>query len=296
MEGLRDVNQIMNREVPKMEKGKIRKVVREGYAKIAKQNSSCCGPATSCCGSGHPAKDISKSIGYSEEELRSVPEGSNLGLGCGNPVALASLKAGEMVLDLGSGAGFDCFLAASQVGDKGRVIGVDMTPEMLEKARENAKKINSTNVEFRLGEIEHLPLADNSVDVVISNCVINLSPEKRRVFDEAYRVLKPGGRLMVSDIVLLRELPEALKNSIEAYVGCLSGAVLRNEYLGTIKAAGFKDVEVIDEASFPMELLANDPTAKQLIENLKVSVQKVEKFASSIMSIKVYGAKPDIRA
>jgi len=296
MEGLRDVNQIMNREVPKMEKGKIRKVVREGYAKIAKQNSSCCGPATSCCGSGHPAEDISKSIGYSEEELRSVPEGSNLGLGCGNPVALASLKAGEMVLDLGSGAGFDCFLAASQVGDKGRVIGVDMTPEMLEKARENAKKINSTNVEFRLGEIEHLPLADNSVDVVISNCVINLSPEKRRVFDEAYRVLKPGGRLMVSDIVLLRELPEALKNSIEAYVGCLSGAVLRNEYLGTIKAAGFKDVEVIDEASFPMELLANDPTAKQLIENLKVSVQKVEKFASSIMSIKVYGIKPDIRA
>jgi SAM-dependent methyltransferase len=279
-----------------MEKGKIRKVVREGYAKIAKQNSSCCGPATSCCGSGHPAKDISKSIGYSEEELRSVPEGSNLGLGCGNPVALASLKAGEMVLDLGSGAGFDCFLAASQVGDKGRVIGVDMTPEMLEKARENAKKINSTNVEFRLGEIEHLPLADNSVDVVISNCVINLSPEKRRVFDEAYRVLKPGGRLMVSDIVLLRELPEALKNSIEAYVGCLSGAVLRNEYLGTIKAAGFKDVEVIDEASFPMELLANDPTAKQLIENLKVSVQKVEKFASSIMSIKVYGIKPDIPA
>ena len=296
MEGLRDVNQIMNREVPKMEKGKIRKVVREGYAKIAKQNSSCCGPATSCCGSGHPAEDISKSIGYSEEELRSVPEGSNLGLGCGNPVALASLKAGEMVLDLGSGAGFDCFLAASQVGDKGRVIGVDMTPEMLEKARENAKKVNSTNVEFRLGEVENLPLADNSVDVVISNCVINLSPEKRRVFDEAYRVLKPGGRLMVSDIVLLRELPEALKNSIEAYVGCLSGAVLRNEYLETIKAAGFKDVKVIDETSFPMELLANDPTAKQLIENLKVSVQKVEKFASSIMSIKVYGIKPDIPA
>jgi ubiquinone/menaquinone biosynthesis C-methylase UbiE len=283
-------------EVSKMEKEKVKRVVREGYAKIAKQNSSCCGPAKSCCGSSHPAEDISKSIGYTEEELRSVPEGSNLGLGCGNPVALASLKAGEIVLDLGSGAGFDCFLAASRVGDKGRVIGVDMTPEMLEKARENAKKINSTNVEFRLGEIENLPLADNSVDVVISNCVINLSPEKRRVFDEAYRVLKPGGRLMVSDIVLLTELPEALKNSIEAYIGCLSGAVLRNEYLGTIKAAGFKDVKVIDETSFPAELLANDPTAKQLIENLKVPVQKVEKFASSIMSIKVYGIKPDIRA
>jgi SAM-dependent methyltransferase len=239
---------------------------------------------------------MSRTVGYTEEELRSVPEGSNLGLGCGNPVALASLKKGEIVLDLGSGAGFDCFLAANRVGDKGKVIGVDMTAEMLEKARENAKKINSTNVEFRLGEIENLPLADNSVDAVISNCVINLSPEKRRVFDEAYRVLKPGGRLMVSDIVLLKELPDALKNSMEAYLGCLSGAVLRNEYLDTIKKAGFKDVKVVDETSFPAELLANDPTAKQLIENLKVSVQKVEKFASAILSIKVYGVKPDIQA
>ena len=279
-----------------MDKEEIRKVVREGYAKIVKKESSCCGPAKSCCGGTDPAQGMSRSVGYTEEELRSAPEGSNLGLGCGNPVALASLKAGEIVLDLGSGAGFDCFLAASRVGDKGRVIGVDMTPEMLEKARENARKINSTNVEFRLGEIENLPVADNSVDVVISNCVINLAPEKRRVFDEAYRVLKPGGRLMVSDIVLLRELPDVLKNSIEAYVGCLSGAVLRNEYLGTIKAAGFKDVKVIDETSFPMEVLANDPTAKQLIENLKVPVQKVEKFASSIMSMKVYAVKPDIRA
>ncbi|MGZ6210440.1 MAG: methyltransferase domain-containing protein, partial [Syntrophales bacterium] len=177
-----------------------------------------------------------------------------------------------------------------------KVIGVDMTPEMLEKARENAKKINSTNVEFRLGEIENLPLADNSVDAVISNCVINLSPEKRRVFDEAYRVLKPGGRLMVSDIVLLRELPDVLKSSIEAYVGCLSGAVLRNEYLGIIEAAGFRDVKVVGETSFPAELLADDPIAKQLIENLKVPVQKVEKFASAILSIKVYGVKPDIQA
>jgi arsenite methyltransferase len=279
-----------------MEKEKIRKVVREGYGKIAKQSSSCCGPATSCCGSSRSAEDIGKNIGYTEEELRSVPEGSNLGLGCGNPVALASLKEGEIVLDLGSGAGFDCFLAASRVGDRGRIIGVDMTPEMLEKARENARKINSKNVEFRLGEIENLPLADHSVDVVISNCVINLSPEKRRVFDEAYRVLKPGGRLMVSDIVLLRELPEVLKDSIGAYVGCLSGAILRNEYLKTISAAGFEDVKVIDETSFPAEFLANDPTAKRLIENLKVPAEKVEKFVSSIMSIKVYGVKPDIRA
>ncbi len=175
-----------------MEKEKIKKVVREGYAKIAKQESSCCGSAKACCGSSRPAEEISKSIGYTDEELRSAPEGSNLGLGCGNPVALASLKEGEVVLDLGSGAGFDCFLAASRVGDQGRVIGVDMTPEMLEKARGNAKKIDSKNVEFRLGEIENLPLADHSVDVVISNCVINLSPEKRRVFGRGIQSAETG--------------------------------------------------------------------------------------------------------
>jgi SAM-dependent methyltransferase len=279
-----------------MEKEKVKKVVREGYAKIAKQDSSCCATSKSCCGSGNLAEDISKSIGYTEEELRGVPEGANLGLGCGNPVALASLKEGEVVLDLGSGAGFDCFLAATRVGDEGRVIGVDMTPEMLEKARENARKVNSKNVEFRLGEIENLPVADSSVDVVISNCVINLSPEKRRVFNEAYRALKPGGRLMVSDIVLLMELPDVLKNSIEAYVGCLSGALLKDEYIRTIKAAGFKDVRIIDEASFPMEFIANDPTAKEVIKNSKISPEKAREVASSIMSIKVCGIKPNIRA
>jgi len=166
---------------------------------------------------------------------------------------------------------------------------------MLEKARENARKVNSKNVEFRLGEIENLPVADSSVDVVISNCVINLSPEKRRVFNEAYRVLKPGGRLMVSDIVLLRELPDVLKNSIEAYIGCLSGAVMRDEYIGTIKAVGFRDVKIIDETSFPVEFIANDPTAKQIIENSKTPPEKVREVAGSIMSIKVYGIKPKIQ-
>ena len=278
-----------------MDKEEIRKVVREGYAKIAKQDSSCCAPVKSCCGSTDLAQDISRNIGYTEEELKAVPEGANLGLGCGNPVALASLKEGETVLDLGSGAGFDCFLAATRVGDKGRVIGVDMTPEMLEKARENARKVNSANVEFRLGEIENLPVADRSVDVVISNCVINLSPEKRRVFNETFRVLKSGGRLMVSDIVLLKELPDVLKNSIEAYVGCLSGALLKDEYIRTIKAAGFKDVRIIDEASFPMEFITNDPTAKEVIKNSKISPEKVREVASSILSIKVYGIKPNIR-
>jgi SAM-dependent methyltransferase len=279
-----------------MDKEEIKKVVRKGYANIAKQDSSCCTPAKSCCGSTDLARDISRNIGYTEEELKAVPEGANLGLGCGNPVALASLKEGETVLDLGAGAGFDCFLAASRVGGSGRVIGVDMTPEMVEKARGNAVNGNYTNVEFRLGEIENLPAADHSVDAVISNCVINLSPEKKRVFAEAFRVLKPGGRLMVSDIVLLKELPDVVKNSIEAYIGCLSGAALKDEYIRTIKAAGFEDVRIIDQTSFPMEFIVNDPTVKEFIKNSKMPPEKVREVASSIMSIKVYGIKPNIRA
>jgi len=276
-----------------MRKEEIKKVVREGYAKIAKQRSSCCVPANSCCGSTDLAQDISKSIGYTEEELKAVPEDANLGLGCGNPVALVSLREGETVLDLGSGAGFDCFLAANKVGERGRVIGVDMTPEMVEKARENASKGNYENVEFRLGEIENLPAADNSVDIVISNCVINLAPDKRRVFTEAFRVLKPGGRLMVSDMVLLKELPDFIKNSIEAYIGCLSGAMMRDEYMGAIKAAGFQEVRTVDETSFPIECMANDPTAKAVIENLKIPPEKIKEVASSVISIKAYGVKPN---
>jgi arsenite methyltransferase len=206
----------------------IRKVVRERYAKVVKQDSPCCTPVKSCCGGTELIQDISLKIGYTKEELKAVPEGANLGLGCGNPVALASLKQGETVLDLGSGAGFDCFLAAGMVGNKGRVIGVDMTPEMVEKARDNARKGNYANVEFRLGEIETLPVADNSVDAVISNCVINLSPDKKKVFAETFRALKPGGRLMISDIVLLKELPAFIKNSVEAYIGCVSGAMLKD--------------------------------------------------------------------
>ncbi len=276
-----------------MRKEEIKKVVREGYAKIAKQDSSCCAPVNSCCGSTDLAQDIGKSIGYTEEELKAVPEGANLGLGCGNPVALASLRKGETVLDLGSGAGVDCFLAADKVGENGRVIGVDMTPEMIERARENARKGNYGNVEFRLGEIGNLPVADNSVDIVISNCVINLAPDKRRVFTEAFRVLKPGGRLMISDIVLLRELPDFIKNSIEAYIGCLSGAIMRNEYIEAIKAAGFQEVRIIDETSFPIECIANEPTAKAIIENLGIQPEKVKEVTSSVISIKVHGVKPN---
>jgi len=275
-----------------MKEDETRKIVREGYAKIAKQKSSCCAPVTSCCGPTDRAQEIGKKIGYTEEEMKAVPEGANLGLGCGNPVALASLKEGETVLDLGSGAGFDCFLASSKVGSMGRIIGVDMTPEMLEKARENARKGNYTNVEFRLGEIENLPAGDNSVDAVISNCVINLSPDKKRVFGETFRVLKPGGRLMVSDIVLLKELPDFIKNSIQAYVGCVAGAMIKDEYLKTVREAGFHDVKIIDETAFPAELMISDPIAKEIIEKLEIEPKKVGEIANTVLSIKVHGVKP----
>ncbi|MFC1847637.1 arsenite methyltransferase [Chloroflexota bacterium] len=274
-----------------MEDKEIKSMVRAGYAKIVKQGNSCgCSPASSCCGSTQDA--ISKAIGYSDAEIGAVPEGANLGLGCGNPVALASLREGETVLDLGSGAGFDCFLAADRVGKNGRIIGVDMTPEMIEKARENAEKGNYGNVEFRLGEIENLPVADNSVDAVISNCVINLAQDKTRVFKEAYRALKPGGRVMVSDIVLLKELPASIMNSVEAYTGCIAGALMKDEYLGEINAVGFQEVSVVDETSFPIEYMVNDPTAKAVMDNLETPPGKVEVIEGSVVSIKVSALKP----
>jgi len=274
-----------------VENKKIKRVVKEGYARIVRQNSSCCPPVNSCCPGTDSAQGISEKIGYTEEELKAVPEGANLGLGCGNPVVLASLGEGETVLDLGSGAGFDCFLVANKVGRNGKVIGVDMTPEMIKKARENARKGNYENVEFRLGEIENLPVVDSSVDVVISNCVINLSPDKGRVFKEAFRVLKPGGRLIISDIVLLKELPDFIKNSIEAYIGCLSGAMIRDKYIEAIKAAGFKKVRIIDETSFPIEYMANDQTAKAVVEDPKILSEKVREVVSSVVSIKIKAVK-----
>jgi SAM-dependent methyltransferase len=231
-------------------------------------------------------------MGYTEKELGTVPEGANLGLGCGNPVALASLKEGDTVLDLGSGAGFDCFLAANKVQKNGKVIGVDMTPEMIEKARENARKGNYSNVEFRLGEIENLPVADNSVDVIISNCVINLAPDKKRVFTEAYRVLRPGGRLMVSDIVLLKELPDSIKNSAQAYVACLAGAMMKDRYLDAIDVAGFEQVKVIDETTFPVEYIVNDPAGKAVIEGSGMRTEDLKEIADGILSVKVSGTKP----
>jgi SAM-dependent methyltransferase len=221
----------------------IWEVVREKYGAIARGSSS------GCCGSGEAQPSLQE-LGYTEDQARTVPAGSDLGLGCGNPLAPAEVKPGETVLDLGSGAGIDVFLASREVGPTGRVIGVDMTPSMVEKARANAAREGIGNVEFRLGEIERLPVADASVDVVISNCVINLSPKKAQVFREALRVLKPGGRLLVSDIVLSRPLPAGTRESVEAYVGCVAGASLKDEYLETIRGAGFKNVAVVRESRY----------------------------------------------
>ncbi len=261
-----------------MRQEEIRKAVRDRYGNIAKRAGSCCQPAMSTgCGCGPSAETISIDIGYSPEDLKAVPDGANLGLGCGNPVALAGLKEGETVIDLGSGAGFDCFLAAKAVGAKGRVIGIDMTPEMLDQARANAQKGRYETVEFRLGEIENLPVADNTADIVISNCVINLSPDKDRVFRETFRVLKPGGRLMVSDIVLLESLPDSIRKSLDAYIGCVAGASLKTDYLKCIADAGFVDVSIVGESMFPLEDFFTEivPKTDSLnVVSLKVSAKK----------------------
>ena len=223
----------------------VRTAVRERYGAIAEGSGCGCGGAGSTC--------CSSELTYSKDEAAAIPEGANLGLGCGAPVALAEPKRGETVLDLGSGAGVDVFLAAREVGPEGRAIGVDMTPAMIDRARANAAREGYTNVEFRLGEIEHLPLPDASVDVIVSNCVVNLSPEKGQVFREAFRVMKPGGRMLLSDLVLEQPLPAETRESIEAYVGCIAGASLRGEYLQLIRDAGFTGVEVVREGRYGTE-------------------------------------------
>lgn len=282
-----------------MKTTEIRRAIKEVYGATARGEgfgsallATCCA-GSSCCGATKPQDVLSKAVGYTDEELESVPEGANLGLGCGNPTALASINDGDTVLDLGSGAGFDCFLAAQKAGATGHVIGVDMTPDMIEKARENARKGDYPNVEFRLGEIENLPVDDNSVDLVISNCVINLSTDKRKVFEEAFRVLKPGGRVSVSDIVLLKELPQGIRESVNAYAGCVAGALLKNDYLQTIKDAGFTNVEVTHEMSFGPEYLAHvtDPISQILAEERDISEEDLHDVLASIQSIKVRATK-----
>lgn len=222
----------------------VRKAVRKNYGAVAQAGNSGCCPTSSCCspGGASSADAVSVQLGYSNEDVSAVPAGANMGLGCGNPQAIASLKLGEIVLDLGSGGGFDCFLAARAVGETGKVIGVDMTPEMVSKARENASKAGFKNVEFRLGEIEHLPVADNSVDVILSNCVINLSPEKHKVFEDAFRVLKSGGRLAVSDIVATAKLPEEVKNDLVLHAGCMAGASLISDVEAMLRESGFINI------------------------------------------------------
>lgn len=271
----------------------VRKAVREGYGKIAQKGNSR-RSASSCCGAKpQAAEKLANHIGYSFEELAALPDGANLGLSCGNPTALASLKPGEVVLDLGSGGGFDVFIAGRKVGAAGRAIGVDMTSEMLAKARQNIaayrERSRLDNVEFRLGEIEHLPLADNSVDVVISNCVINLSPEKPQVWREIARVLKPGGRVAVSDLALLKPLPEGVRELVEALVGCVAGAVLVEETKRMAHAAGLQDVQLTPKQAY-MEAMTDwqDPLYLKLREHLPPGA----KASDYITSLEVTARKP----
>ena len=227
----------------------IRQSVRESYSQVAEASNqgSCCGTESSCCGVSDDAAIntlVSTRLGYNDNDLENVPEGADMGLGCGNPRAIASIKPGETILDLGSGGGFDCFLAASETGESGHVIGIDMTPTMISKARSNAVKGKYNHVEFRLGEIEHMPVANETIDVIISNCVINLSPYKQQVFSEAYRVLKPGGRLAISDIVASTELPDEIKNDLALYSGCMAGASQVAELEAILKASGFEQISI----------------------------------------------------
>lgn len=244
-----------------MNKEKIKKFVKERYSKIAKESAGCC-PTCSSCGSD--AIEQAKKIGYSKEELKNIPESAIMGLGCGNPVSLANVKEGETVLDLGAGAGIDVFLAANKVGPRGFVIGVDMTEEMVKKANKIAKKADYKNVEFRVGEIENLPIKDNSVDLIISNCVINLSSDKLKTYQEAYRVLKSGGRVLISDLVTEEELPEEIRKNLNAWAECIAGALEKKEYLSVIKKAGFKDINIVSQETF-YELGLNNKLAGKII-------------------------------
>lgn len=277
-----------------MDEVDIKQAVRDRYAGHATAGSSCCSPKgrdLSCCGTKEGSSNT-VALGYDAAELAAIPEGADLGLGCGNPLAMLQLQEGETVVDLGSGGGIDCFLAAGRVGPTGHVIGVDMTPEMIERARRNAASMGHGNVEFRLGEIEHLPVADATANAVISNCVVNLVPDKAQVFRDAFRVLKPGGRLSLSDIVILGEVPIAIRDSAEAYVACLAGAILKDDYLRLIEEAGFTDVRVTEARSFALDDVVADDLVVEFAERTGASEAELEAAAALFESIRVQARKP----
>jgi SAM-dependent methyltransferase len=271
----------------------VHEMVRQGYAAIATSETSSRAPSCGCGGAKITPRDLAEKIGYSAEELTALPDGANMGLSCGNPAALAALKPGEVVLDLGSGGGFDVFIAGRKVGATGRAIGVDMTPEMLAKARRNAasyrQQTGFDNIEFRLGEIEHLPVADNSVDAIISNCVINLSPDKPQVWREMARVLKPGGRVAVSDLALLRPLPQAVREMVEAVIGCVAGAVLVDETERMAREAGLTDIVLTKKSDF-LKAKAdwNDPLYRKIAEHLPAGTEA----ADFVTSLEIKAHKP----
>ena len=272
----------------------IREKVRTGYAAIAAGGGSCCGPARSCCGGGgDDAAQLAQAIGYDAEELAVLPEGANMGLSCGNPVVLASLNPGETIVDLGSGGGFDVFIAGRRLGPEGRAIGVDMTAEMVAKARRNAEpyrqRTGFDNVEFRLGEIEHLPIADNAADVVISNCVINLSPDKPQVWREIARVLKPGGRVAVSDLALLKPLPPEVRGMVEALVGCIAGAVMVEETQRMAEEAGLRDIRLTIKPEYIDSMTRmNDPLYRKVVESLPDGARA----SDYVVSLEINARKP----
>ncbi len=277
----------------------IRIDVRDHYAKIAESgNGGGCGCGSSCCAPRGKGQDsaradtgfASERLGYSATDLSAIPGESDMGLGCGNPTAIAELHAGETVVDLGSGGGIDCFLAARKVGPDGKVIGVDMTPQMIDRARAAARKGSYGNVEFRLGEIENLPVPDASADAIVSNCVINLSPDKPRVFKEAWRVLKPGGRLMVSDIMLKEPLPEKVRRNVELWAGCVSGAMLKEEYLAAVRAAGFSTVEVRAERSAG-DLIDEAEKSRLSADGADMGQEEIARIAGSVVSVQLFAVK-----
>jgi len=274
----------------------IKEAVRDRYAGHAQNATSCCSSSVkptseaSCCGAGAPS--ISEQLGYDPADLAGIPEGADLGLGCGNPLAMLELKDGETVVDLGSGGGIDCFLAANRVGPTGHVIGVDMTPEMLARARRNAAQGGFDNVEFRLGEIEHLPVEDGSVDAIISNCVVNLVPDKRQVFADAFRVLRSGGRMSLSDIVTLGEIPLRIRESAEAYVSCLSGAILREDYVVLMSEVGFTDIEVTESRSFGLDDVVSEDLVAEFARQSGATVDELQAAAAMFQSVRVRAVKP----